>query len=261
MSVTEHDELDDAVAQNWRTALLLAAQVAEWVARRSEQRTRTDEQAARAETGQAGDRQGGERELARAEVAVADNPAWWDQADPAAVARVYATAQAWEDIDPGFTGAAQRVQTTVRDRYGPAVEAQLADAHRRPRRVDRRAHPRPGPGPSACGRNRAGHRPCRGRTPRHHCHDCGRDRRDHPDRDRPCRGARLGHPTTPRRIRRKNRRIPRRPGRRRPRSTRPIPFSTGEGLHYSKAGRAVGAVIGVSPKAGGRTGALVQHEL
>ncbi len=128
MSVTEPDGLDDAVAQEWRTALLLAAQVAEWVARRSEQRARTDERAALAEAGQTGDRYAGERELARAEVAVADNPAWWAQADPAAVARVYATAQAWKDTDPDFTDTAQRVQTEVRDRYGPTVEAQLAAA-------------------------------------------------------------------------------------------------------------------------------------
>ncbi len=128
MSVTEHDELDDAVAQEWRTALLLAAQVAEWVARRAEQRARTDEQAALAEAGQGGDRYAGERELARAEVTVADNPAWWEQADPAAVARVYATAQAWKDTDAKFADAAQRVRTTVRNRFGPAVETQLADA-------------------------------------------------------------------------------------------------------------------------------------
>ncbi len=128
MSVTEPDGLDDAVAQEWRTALLLAAQVAEWVARRAEQRARTQEQSALAEAGQAGDRYAGERELARAQVAVADNPAWWDQADPAAVARVYATAQAWKDTDPEFTDTAQRVRAAVRDRYGPAVEAQLAGA-------------------------------------------------------------------------------------------------------------------------------------
>lgn len=128
MSVTEPDGLDDAVAQEWRTALLLAAQVAEWVARRAEQRAHTQEQAALAEAGRVGDRYAGERDLARAEVAVADNPAWWDQADPAAVARVYATAQAWKDTDPEFTDTAQRVQTGVRDRYGPAVEAQLAEA-------------------------------------------------------------------------------------------------------------------------------------
>jgi len=128
VSVTEPDGLDDAVAQEWRTALLLAAQVAEWVARRAEQRAHTQEQAALAEAGQTGDRYTGERELARAEVAVADNPAWWDQADPAAVARVYATAQAWKDTDPEFTDIAERVQTEVQDRYGPAVEAQLAAA-------------------------------------------------------------------------------------------------------------------------------------
>lgn len=128
MSVTEPDGLDDAVAQEWRTALLLAAQVAEWVARRAEQRNRTQEPAALAEAGQTGDRYAGERELARAEIAVADNPAWWDQADPAAVARVYATAQAWKDTDPEFTDVAERVQAGVRDRYGPAVEAQLAAA-------------------------------------------------------------------------------------------------------------------------------------
>jgi len=128
VSVTEPDGLDDAVAQEWRTALLLAAQVAQWVARRAEQHARTDEQAALAEAKQTGDRYAGERELARAEVAVADNPAWWAQADPAAVARVYATAQSWKDTDPGFTDTAQRVRTAVRDRYGPAIEAQLADA-------------------------------------------------------------------------------------------------------------------------------------
>jgi len=128
VSVTEPDGLDDAVAQEWRTALLLAAQVAEWVARRAEQRARTDEQSALAEAGQVGGRYDGERELARAEIAVADNPAWWDQADPTAVARVYATAQAWKDTDPEFTDTAGRVQTAVRDRYGPAVEAQLDDA-------------------------------------------------------------------------------------------------------------------------------------
>lgn len=128
MSVTEPDGLDDAVAQEWRTALLLAAQVAEWVARRAEQRAHTHEQTAIVETGQTGDRYAGERELARAEVAVTDNPAWWNQADPAAVARVYATAQAWKDTNPEFTDTAQRVQTTVQDRYGPAVEAKLAEA-------------------------------------------------------------------------------------------------------------------------------------
>jgi len=128
VSVTEPDGLDDAVAQEWRTALLLAAQVAEWVARRAEQRAHTQEQAALAEAGQTGDRYAGERELARAEVTVADNPGWWDQADPAAVARVYATARAWKDTDPEFTDTAQRVKTTVQDRYGPAVEAQLAEA-------------------------------------------------------------------------------------------------------------------------------------
>jgi len=128
VSVTEPDGLDDAVAQEWRTALLLAAQVAEWVARRAEQRARTQEQSALAEAGQAGGRYAGERDLARAEVTVADNPAWWDQADPAAVARVYATAQAWKDTDPAFTDVAERVQTQVRDRYGPTVEAQLAVA-------------------------------------------------------------------------------------------------------------------------------------
>lgn len=128
MSGNESDGLGEAVEQEWRTALLVAAQLTEWIARRAEDRARTEEATGAIGAARAADRYAADREIARAEVTATADPGWWEQADLTAVARVYATAQAWRDVDSRFAAAAADVDAAVEARYGPDVSGALRAA-------------------------------------------------------------------------------------------------------------------------------------
>ncbi len=128
--MSESDEISEAVDAEVRAAVMAAAQLAEQLARHAEARARDAERDAAAAAAQAEQRLTAERDTARAEVAPAREQGWWDTADLEAAARVYATADAWRDVDPQLGRDAQQIETRLEERFGPDVREAVVDAAR-----------------------------------------------------------------------------------------------------------------------------------
>ena len=59
-----------------------------------------------------------ERSAARAVLSPVHKDQWWDKAQPADIATVYAVAEGWKDHDPIALAAAEKIRTEVQTRYG-----------------------------------------------------------------------------------------------------------------------------------------------
>jgi len=68
-----------------------------------------------------------EQAIARAELAPVSSTSWWNQAEPADVARVYERAIAWRDVDPEARTAEERIRNELRERYNIEVQETAAD--------------------------------------------------------------------------------------------------------------------------------------
>lgn len=142
--MSESDGIDDAVSGGFRRSLILAAQVAERLARaRQESMRQRQDQVDRSQI-EAHRQITAERTAMRATVAPTEHDRWWDQANPDQVVEAYQAAEAWKDHDPQALAASERINQEVRRRYGinthdlngdsqylgSAVEAQRAEQAR-----------------------------------------------------------------------------------------------------------------------------------
>ena len=128
--MSETDGLGEALDQELRAAVMVAAQVAEYTARRAETRTRAAERDATAATAHAQTRRAAERDLARAQVAPTRDPRWWDTARLEAAAQAYAAAHAWAEHDHQLAADTTRIAERIEARYGADARAAVETAAR-----------------------------------------------------------------------------------------------------------------------------------
>lgn len=123
----ESDGIGEHFDQSLRVALTVASQFGERVSRLREQWARAREERALREARELTVRFEAERAAARAQLAVVEQSAWWDQAQPRAIADVYETAVVWRDFDEVAYEAIDTIRDTVISRYGVDVDDSRAD--------------------------------------------------------------------------------------------------------------------------------------
>lgn len=116
--MSEADGMEDVVEGGLRQSLLIASRIAETIARRRQEDQRQQEQQDTEAAREAATRFAGERSAARAVLSPVQKNQWWDKAQPADVATVYAVAEGWKGHDPIALAAAEKIRTEVQTRYG-----------------------------------------------------------------------------------------------------------------------------------------------
>ncbi|MHC6232059.1 hypothetical protein ACX5I6_21240 [Arthrobacter sp. MMS24-T111] len=116
--MSESDGIDDFLDNSMRQSLMVAARIAETLARRRQeaQLQQEDHDAQAAHETQA--RLVAERGSARAALAPVQKDEWWDNARPADIATAYAVAEGWKDHDPTALEVSTRIREEVLARYG-----------------------------------------------------------------------------------------------------------------------------------------------
>lgn len=123
----EADGVGEAFDDSLRIALTVASQFGERVSRLREQLVRQREADARQEARELQARFDAERGAARAQLAVVNQPEWWNRVSVEDIAGVQETATAWRDHDDTAAAAYDTIRREVRDRYGVDVDGPGAD--------------------------------------------------------------------------------------------------------------------------------------
>lgn len=123
----ETDGVGEAFDDSLRIALTVTSQFGERVSRLREQLARQREADARQEARELQARFDAERGAARAQLAVVNQPEWWNRASVEDIADVHETATAWHEHDDTAATAAEKIRQEVRDRYGIDVDNPGAD--------------------------------------------------------------------------------------------------------------------------------------
>jgi hypothetical protein len=125
--VDESDGIGEHFDSQLRVAMTVAAQYGQQIARLREQWSRAREARALDEHKALALRFEGERAAARAQLALVDQPGWWDQAQPRDVAEVYETAVIWRDYDEAAEPAIETIRENLHDRYDVNLDDLQAD--------------------------------------------------------------------------------------------------------------------------------------
>lgn len=149
--MSEHTDADGGVEESVhtaaRTALTVALQLGERLARLREEMAR---EAQRRDTDAARElaaRFDGERAVAVAQLEVVNRPEWWERASVQDVAQVAETAEAWSGFDPRAEAARDVIGRQVQERYGIDTASLVAEADR----LDRAANARTVDSPDGAG--------------------------------------------------------------------------------------------------------------
>jgi hypothetical protein len=126
--MSETDGIGEALGQQMRAVVMVAAQIAEQVARQAELRAQTLEREAAVAAQRLGARRAAERDTARTEVAPTREPRWWDTATLDAAARAYATADAWARQDPQLAADTTRIAEQIEFRFGAEARTAVVTA-------------------------------------------------------------------------------------------------------------------------------------
>ncbi|GAC1502158.1 MAG: hypothetical protein NVS2B15_24660 [Pseudarthrobacter sp.] len=116
--MSEADGIDDVLDNGIRQSLLIAARIAEALARRRQEAQRQQEHQDAQAAHEARARLAAERSTAHAVLASLHKDQWWDKAQPADIATAYAVATSWKDHDPAALEAAGKIRQEVLARYG-----------------------------------------------------------------------------------------------------------------------------------------------
>ena len=125
--VDDTDGVGETFDNSLRIALTVASQFGERVARLREEWNRQREAAATQEARELQSRLDAERAAVRGQLAVVDQPSWWDRADVRDIADAREAAVAWRDHDDVAARASETIRREVQDRYGIDVDATGAD--------------------------------------------------------------------------------------------------------------------------------------
>lgn len=125
--VDDTDGVGETFDNSLRIALTVASQFGERFARLREEWNRQREAAATQEARELQSRLDAERAAVRGQLAVVDQPSWWDRADVRDIAGAREAAVAWRDHDDVAARASETIRREVQDRYGIDVDAAGAD--------------------------------------------------------------------------------------------------------------------------------------
>jgi hypothetical protein len=125
--MSEDASVEEEVGQSLRVALAVAAQFGDKLARAREELARNAQRQSEQTQRQLHARFEGERDVARARLAVVERPEWWDRADIAQIAGMHETAQRWKSFDPRAQAAADTITREVKGRYGVDIADNGAD--------------------------------------------------------------------------------------------------------------------------------------
>ncbi len=125
--VDDTDGVCETFDNSLRIALTVASQFGERFARLREEWSRQREAAATQEARELQSRLDAERAAVRGQLAVVDQPSWWDRADVRDIADAREAAVAWSDHDDVASRANETIRREVQDRYGIDVDAAGAD--------------------------------------------------------------------------------------------------------------------------------------
>ncbi|BAS08680.1 hypothetical protein AHiyo4_21020 [Arthrobacter sp. Hiyo4] len=109
--------------RTWPTGLTAAGRIGEELTRAREQRVRVAQAAEEQQGRELRARLEGERTAARAQLALALDARWWDNAKAEDIVRAHQTATAWKGQDPMARSAADAIREQVQQRYGINVDA------------------------------------------------------------------------------------------------------------------------------------------
>jgi hypothetical protein len=112
------DETSEIVRAGMRTAMTLAAQLAQAAIRDREQRLEAERAASLQRAAELQARLDAERAAAVATLADVKRVQWWADAEPQQIADMYQVARTWEDLDPVAKEAAEKIRTQVQHDYG-----------------------------------------------------------------------------------------------------------------------------------------------
>lgn len=116
--MSESDGIDEVVDGGLRQALMTASRLAETLARMRQESLRRREQQETRAAHEAQVREAAERAAVHGALAPVAKDQWWEQAQPADIARMHVLAEGWKDRDPTALAAAGRIRTEVKARYG-----------------------------------------------------------------------------------------------------------------------------------------------
>lgn len=116
--MSEADGIDDFLDNSMRQSLIVAARIAETLARRRQEAQRQQQHHDTQAVHEAQARLAAERAAARAALAPIEKDQWWDTAQPADIATAHAVAEGWKDHDPTALEAATKIREEVLARYG-----------------------------------------------------------------------------------------------------------------------------------------------
>lgn len=125
--VDDTDGVGETFDNSLRIALTVASQFGERFVRLREEWNRQREAAATQEARELQSRLDAERAAVRGQLAVVDQPSWWDRADVRDIADAREAAVAWRDHDDVAARANATIRREVQDRYGIDVDAAAAD--------------------------------------------------------------------------------------------------------------------------------------
>lgn len=125
--VEETDGVGEMLDDSLRIALTVASQFGERIARVREQLAPQREVGANQEARELSTRFEAERGVARANLAPVQQPEWWDQAGPQAIADMHETATAWRAVDDVAQSASATIRREVHERYGIDIDQPGAD--------------------------------------------------------------------------------------------------------------------------------------
>jgi hypothetical protein len=125
--VDDTDGVGETFDNSLRIALTIASQFGERFARLREEWNRQREAAATQEGRELQSRLDAERAAVRGQLAVVDQPSWWERADVRNIANAREAAVAWSDHDDVAARANETIRREVQDRYGIDVDAAGAD--------------------------------------------------------------------------------------------------------------------------------------
>ncbi|TLM83648.1 hypothetical protein FDW83_09315 [Pseudarthrobacter sp. NamE2] len=116
--MSESDGIDDFLDNGMRQSLMVAARIAETLARRRQEAQRQQEYLDSQAAHEAQTRLSAERSSALAVLAPVQKDEWWDKAQPADIATAHAVAEGWKDHDPTALEASTKIREEVLARYG-----------------------------------------------------------------------------------------------------------------------------------------------
>ncbi|MEU2205447.1 hypothetical protein ABZ469_14015 [Microbacterium oleivorans] len=125
--VDDTDGVGETFDNSLRIALTVASQFGERFARLREEWNRQREAAATQEARELQSRLDAERAAVRGQLAVVDQPSWWDRADVHDIADAREAAVAWRDHDDVAARANETIRREVQDRHGIDIDAAGAD--------------------------------------------------------------------------------------------------------------------------------------